>query len=191
MSEEHVIEYCSPTLAGLKTGNLFSAKYDQSRDIMNRIENLDSMLAKKGVRVIPVKTSKNRVLVYVYRPDFLERDLKVPEALAILRDKGYVCGEDSDYLDQLIRHLQCDKTFPHEIGLFLGYPPSDVRGFMNSPCDGVKCCGYWKVYSDMDSALRTFDRYRRCTEVYREAYKKGRSIVQLAVKTGKKRKRGN
>ncbi|HBZ53275.1 MAG TPA: DUF3793 domain-containing protein, partial [Eubacterium sp.] len=131
MSEEHVIEYCSPTLAGLKTGNLFSAKYDQSRDIMNRIENLDSMLAKKGVRVIPVKTSKNRVLVYVYRPDFLERDLKVPEALAILRDKGYVCGEDSDYLDQLIRHLQCDKTFPHEIGLFLGYPPSDVRGFIS------------------------------------------------------------
>ncbi len=166
-------------------------KYDGGHDVYYRIKNLDFMLEKKGVRVIPVKTSKDRVFVYVYRPDFLERDLKNSEALSILRDKGYMCGRASDYLEQLIIHLKTDETFPHEIGLFLGYPPSDVRGFMISPCDGVKCCGYWKVYSDMDSALRTFDRYKRCTEVYREAYKKGRSIVQLAVKTGKKRKRGN
>ena len=44
--------------------------------------------------------------------------------------------------------------FPHEIGLFLGYPPEDVQGFLeNRLC---KCVGCWKVYGDEQAAQNGF-----------------------------------
>ena len=82
---------------------------------------------------------------------------------------------------ELARHLANDSSFPHEIGLFLGYPVRDVLGFMKSPEEGVMYTGFWKVYGDKDEALRTFARYRKCTEVYCKCYRTGSRLDKLAV----------
>ena len=39
----------------------------------------------------------------------------------------------------------------------------------------------WKVYGDVTSAQRRFDLYKKCTRVYREAYKKHNSFDRLIV----------
>lgn len=39
----------------------------------------------------------------------------------------------------------------NEVGLFLGYPPEDVRCFMNDSRRGVKCTGCWKAYGDEET----------------------------------------
>lgn len=44
--------------------------------------------------------------------------------------------------------------FPHEVGLFLGYPPEDVEGFIENKARSCKITGYWKVYSDEEKAKR-------------------------------------
>ena len=78
-----------------------------------------------------------------------------------------------------------EKTeFPHEVGLFLGYPPEDVRGFMKSSRDGVKCVGCWKVYGDEIRAREVFWRYRRCKEVFEENMQRGRKLETLIVRCG-------
>ena len=41
-----------------------------------------------------------------------------------------------------------------------------------------------KAYSEPEKARTVFRKYKKCTEVYREMYKKGKSLVQLAVITG-------
>lgn len=33
MSEEVIVKYCSPTLAGIKTGSLFSCSYDSKNEV--------------------------------------------------------------------------------------------------------------------------------------------------------------
>ena len=38
--------------------------------------------------------------------------------------------------------------FPHEIGIFLGYPLADVAGFIRNKGRNCKCIGTWKVYGD-------------------------------------------
>ena len=38
-------------------------------------------------------------------------------------------------------------AFPHEIGLFLGYPFEDVMGFIENKGENYLCSGCWKVYS--------------------------------------------
>ena len=70
-------------------------------------------------------------------------------------------------------------AFPHEIGLFLGYPPEDVQGFLDHrPC---KCSGCWKVYGDENKAKKTFDLYKKCERVYCQQLARGIDIERLTV----------
>ena len=52
---------------------------------------------------------------------------------------------------------------------------------MKSSEEGVKYTGFWKVYGDKDSALKTFDKYKKCTEIYSRAHRNGTSLEQLTV----------
>ena len=78
------------------------------------------------------------------------------------------------------RICECDE-FPHEIGLFLGYPPEDVRGFIEEGAAKCKCTGCWKVYGDVERAQKLFAAYKKCTAVYQKQHAQGKSIEQLTV----------
>ncbi len=184
MSEELIVDNCSPTLAGIKTGNLFSVKITEGTDIISEVRRLNRELRKKGIRVIPLKKTEEYALIYLYRPKYLKRDLNDPEAVRILRKRGYHCDSPERCIVRLIERLKEDNTFPHEIGLFLGYPPSDVACFIKHPCEGVKCCGCWKAFSKPDAARKTFSRFEMCTKAYRQMNRQGKSLTQLAVRTG-------
>ncbi len=185
MSEQYLIEHCSPTLAGIKTGSLFPVRVPKGADFKEELQRINSIIGSKGLRAVLVRRRASSVLVYVYRPDYLARDLNDPVALEILKEKGYVLKNPEHCLKQLIKHFMADDSFPHEIGLFLGYPPSDVKCFMESPWEGVKCRGCWKAYSNEKEAQKTFSLYKKCTENYRELYKSGKSLAQLVVPTKK------
>lgn len=130
-------------------------------------------------------------MIYLYRPQMLEEDLANPEAEEILSDMGYPKECANCRLGQLVRRMRSKYGFPHEIGLFLGYPPSDVSGFMRSSSKGVKCVGCWKVYGNEEEAQNTFRRYEKCTAVYRKLAQRGKSLESLIVsKDGMAESRG-
>ena len=86
----------------------------------------------------------------------------------------------SDCLRRLFERLRTSEAFPHEIGLFLGYPPEDVEGFIaQRTC--AKCVGCWKVYGDVERAQRLFARYAHCTDIYLRKFAQGRDIERLTV----------
>ncbi len=184
MSEELIIKHCSPTLAGIKTGSLFSVRITKDTDINKEVRKLNDMLRKKGLRMIPLRIKGENALIYLFRPDHLKKDLNDPNAKRILKRKGYKFEKPECCIVQLIGHLNNDDTFPHEIGLFLGYPPLDVECFMEHPCEGVKCCGCWKAFSEPEKARKIFEKYKICTDTYHRRYKNGKSLAQLAVTTG-------
>ncbi len=182
MSDQYIVEHCSPTLAGIKTGNLFSVKTGKKRNISREIRELNKVLTKKGLRAIPVRKTETYTLIYLYRPDYLARDLMDPECLKILKKRGYPCGKPQSCLIQLCkRFLEADVSFPHEIGLFLGYPPVDVQGFIDDKNACVNEVGYWKVYGDVQKAKQTFHRYKTCTQNYIRQIRAGKSLAQLIV----------
>ena len=126
MSEEMLVCHCSPTLAGLKTGSLFSCPYSSQKMIIKEIREFNQKLTQKGIRIIPVRISDKRMLVYVYRPEKLKEDFSDEKTQIILKCKGYDCTNPSQCICRLIQKLQSDPDFPHEIGLFLGYPAEAV-----------------------------------------------------------------
>ena len=181
MSDEVIIRHCSPTLAGLKTGNLFLIDFETKEELMNDLRSLNDRLAWKGLRILPVHYSGKKVLLYMYRESYLERDLENGEAADILKELGYECSSSGQYVSSLIRKFKSVSEFPHEIGLFLGYPPEDVRGFIENKAHNFKCVGTWKVYGDEEKAKRTFKKFKKCSVVYYEQWRQGKSIERLTV----------
>ena len=176
--EKILVEHGAPTLAGLKTANLFSVRMGGD-DLVSFLRQANRILKEKGMKVIPVRRRSGTALLYLFRPDRLEEDLNRPEALSLLREMGYPDGSYEKCIHCLIRHLKED-------GLFLGYPPSDVRQFMKSSREGVKCSGCWKAYSNEQEAEKLFATYRRCTCIYRRKIEEGRSLESLAVRSSRR-----
>lgn len=180
MSEELIIQHCAPTLAGMKTGSLFSWPYETRQEVREEIRSLNRRLRPKGIRVLPIRYKNQRVLIYLYRPSCLRRDFLDREAAALLARYGYRAGQPERCLVRLIGRLREGEGFPHEIGLFLGYPPEDVKGFIENKAGGCKLAGAWKVYGDARKAKRTFQRYKLCTDIYCDRWARGMSVEGLA-----------
>ena len=181
MSDEFLVRYCAPTLAGMKTGSVFRCAYTSRETILAQIRRLNQRLGSKGLRVIPLRFTVASVLVYVFRPEHLRRDLENDLAAGLLRQQGYTDLRAACCLTRLIHRLGSGGAFPHELGLFLGYPPEDVRGFMENKTAGYQCAGCWKVYGDAASAQRIFARYKKCTRVYWDRYAQGIGLERLTV----------
>jgi len=179
VSEELLIRHCAPTLASIKTGSLFNCRYESQEAMLESIRSMNRRLCKKGLRFLPLQYREGLGLIYAYRPSKLCQDLSHEAAHRLLDSCGYCCQNPNRCLVHLKKRLAAQAAFPHEIGLFLGYPPEDVEGFMQQK--KAKCTGYWKVYGDVAAAQRTFERYKKCTRLYLEQWKKGNALEKLTV----------
>lgn len=198
MSEEILIKHCSPTLAGIKTANLINLEFESMRELSFKIREFNMRFSKKGVRAICLKYVDKHALIYIFRPTRLASDLTSVDARRVLVSCGYAetcyCDSNSEIQEKkfmqlciknLLKKMAKEKEFPHEIGLFLGYPPSDVSCFIEEKCKGCKVAckfsGAWKVYTDEENALKTFSMYEKCKNIYYSQWKKGKPIERLIV----------
>lgn len=182
--ESLLIEHCAPTLAKAKTANLFRYHIGGHESIENTAARWDSQLFQYGVhvRIIKYSTRANDCLIYVSRENALKKDLKRAGVGSFLKECGYDhCNTLDEYLLHLSVRLKEYDIFPHEIGLFLGYPVEDVIGFVENEGRNYHYLGFWKVYSDLGSARKCFEHYKKCTDIYKKLYENGRTIIQLTV----------
>ena len=183
MSEELIVRHCSPTLAGIKTGSLFRCPCESHEKLREDIRRLNRRLAGKGICFLALKVEDGAALIYVYRPAKLQADFADALAGDLLDMHGYAGHKPAQCVARLARRLHESRDFPHEIGLFLGYPPEDVEGFI---CKGPQCCkctGCWKVYGDEEKAKCLFERYGKCTKVYLRALSGGKTWEKLTVRS--------
>jgi len=164
--------FSAPVVRGVKCGSLVNIRRngEEIRNVWRRRRN--ELIARYGLEAaeLPSLSSgegtfrKDAVLLLVYDRRLLERTLFSEEALSILRPLGYDGKERSvvSFIERLKGRF--DEGFPHEIGLFLGYPPHDVRGFMQDGGRGAIASGYWKVYANVAEAMNTFGAFRRAEQ---------------------------
>lgn len=182
MTEELLIRHCAPTLAGLKVGALVNTCFETLDSFQAWVDEVNQTLTVKGVQVRPLRIRGQRALIYVYRPKQLMRTLARKDVRRILGRFGYRHGVTIDEaLDRLALNLSGSDDFPHEIGLFLGYPAEDVQGFIENRGSGAKMSGIWKVYSDVEKAARLFRRFRKCSEFYAARWREGLTLARLTV----------
>lgn len=182
MLEQALIAHGAPTLARLKTGNLFNLACPCGEMLEREIEALSPILEQKGVRLTLLREKDGRYLLYLYRPQALEAALSDPQTAAFLAGYGYPAGCGAGKAIALLRRrIGQSEAFPHEIGVFLGYPLTDIVGFIRHEGRDCLCCGSWKVYSEPERAKMLFARYRKCTEAYTRLFAAGISLSRLTV----------
>ena len=132
---------CATTLAGLKPASLFRYQPAPGQDAADMAAAWHAALAPRGVtvRVLKQCPRTGAVLVYVYRPARVARLLADPRTLDFLAGEGYDLGTADALLNQLADRLCCEGEFPHEIGVFLGYPLADVIGFIENRGKNFRC----------------------------------------------------
>ena len=186
--ETVMVEQCAPVLAGLKPAGLFRYETGDCADLARRVKNWNAQLNPKGLRVRVLKgcVRTHRYLVYVYRESKLSTVLADSKVQQFLQAEGYSVPADgalnvNNLLTQLSRRLCCSAEFPHEIGVFLGYPLGDVVGFIENRGQNFTCCGCWKAYGDPTAAQKHFAQLSKCTAVYLRLFHSGTPILRLAV----------
>ena len=155
--------FCAPTIKGIKSATLINFRRKKGENIRELwLEHADEWLDPLGLEwiLLDEHSSCDNALVLVYRRGLLAKALGCDKACDILRSHGYPL-HDVDACLECLREKFRD-SFPHEIGLFLNYPPDDVRGFMEDRCaENLASPGYWKVYGNPDEARRVFSEYRK------------------------------
>ena len=179
--EEALAFHCGPALAGIKAANLVSLSRRDHPRCRELAEEYEALLSPRKIHLECLCSCGERVLLLVYREDCLARQLADPAVAAMLEQTGYPPGGDpAAMLGHLRRRLEAGGGFPHEMGLFLGYPPEDVRGFWENGGRNYKYSGVWKVYSDdVEGARAAFRRYGRCRDAICKRLARGISLVQM------------
>ena len=183
MLENAMIAHGSPTLARLKTGSLFAVANQDASLLSREMDRLNDILVPRGVRLTALRTTGGRTLMYLYRELALHETLSHPDVQALLIRCGYHAFTVEPALQTLRNRLETSTDFPHEIGVFLGYPLADVVGFIRNGGRNCLCSGCWKAYSNEREARRMFARLHKCRAVYARLFAEGCPLARLTVST--------
>lgn len=151
--EKYYLLSVAPILAGVKPSVLISFKlcckgaWEEVRKQLEEASNLHSLNLYERHGIFSL-------LIYGKEP--LEVRIRNPSSKRILRSHGYPSGEDLNKMLKYLKERFCKCKFPHEIGVFLGYPPEDVQTFIEKNGKDFLCCRYWKVYHNEHSARELF-----------------------------------
>ena len=205
--ERKLVEHCSPTLAGLKCASMFTCHLrcpgcptpagcgpcrPMGRDSFDAaLASVRGRLSTEGIEIRVLAERERGMLLLVYRPRMLAATLADPDVASFLASLGYdVCDLDAA-LSLLERRVRLSDglsgrkrtcAFPHEVGLFLGYPLDDVVSFIASGGTGGSAGGCWRVYSAERDAEDCFCRLRECARECVECYERGATIEELAAR---------
>ncbi len=179
--EKQLIVHCAPTLASLKTASLFCCTCFAKIELECQLESWNRQLGQKGLFLTALRQANGRALIYVCRISHLQADLQKPGVANFLSGFGYQSNDVKCALDQLKERLKDCKAFPHEIGIFLGFPLEDVIGFIQNDGKNSLCSGCWKVYCNQYETMKLFMRFQKCREIYTRLWKEGRTVWQLTV----------
>lgn len=152
---------CAPVITGIKIANLFIVSKTVTRELTHLF--LDTQ-----IRFWCVGESTDSKTYLIYHEKKLKQYLTQEKINQKLLEIGYT-GESLE--EQIVcfskRYEAYNSTkndFPHEMGLFLGYPLEDVDGFVKNNGKNCLYCGYWKVYHNRVQAKRLFQSYEKARD---------------------------
>ena len=167
---------CAPVISGIKISNLLTIPAKSLRE-------LSVVLKKTELSFRILYPGRERLVILIYRDASLREYLAREEVVAFIYKCGYETSDISKifpvFVKRYMRYMELKQDFPHELGLFLGYPIEDVEGFIKENGKNYLYSGYWKVYKDTELKIRLFKDYERVqTEIVRLLYE-GLDIMDI------------
>ncbi len=159
----------APVLVGVKPSSLLSL-YNCEYSGENRYdlwqEHKEDITERLGISFRELKHTSRGKQVLFYNDEILFNRITHTENLIFLKRFEYsFCQELEDYLEMLKARFN-GSSFPHEIGLFLGYPLKDVRGFIEKESLplAVKC--RWQIFGSPEGSIQLMNMHKKAEQVF-------------------------
>lgn len=163
--DETIIHEASPTLCGIKPASLFSMNLEKYENGSEEFKKWRPIFSSESKYFVLLKKNDGRILFFVYNEVLLKKICMKKENSEYLQAKGYPVEKGfNSILAELFKKLSSENDFPHEVGLFLGYPLEDVIGFEAYGASNFKYSGLWKVYGNKENAIASMNEYKNCTK---------------------------
>lgn len=159
--ETQIALQCAPLISGLKVSNLLIISAED--EALVRV-----ILRRSGISFFRLLRTGEKVTFLLFRKNPLEAYLKQQEVETMLAEAGYAelsLGNIlSTFQKRYAHYMSTGGRFPHEMGLLLGYPAEDVKGFVENEGKNFLYSGYWKVYADVEEKRRLFQKFENAKE---------------------------
>ncbi len=152
---------CAPLIAGLRIANIITIKREG-------LKVLKHIFGETGITFYMASSDREKLTLILFREDLMKGYLKQKKVQDLLRKMGY---PDTSMYELLYlfslryrNYIEGKDEFPHEMGIFLGYPIEDVIGFLKNDGKNFQAVGYWKVYQNKREKMRLFERFEEAKE---------------------------
>lgn len=179
--ENVLATFCSPVLLRHKVSNLVSVSKRDIPEISILVDAYNGKFETHGIKMERICECDKRILLLVYSESQLIKHLKDSEVSKILTFYGYKKSSNIEEYIETLRNRMAMEDFPHEIGVFLGYPLLDVKGFIANNGKNYNYCGYWKVYGDTAEAKKIFSIYDRLRDFVVAELNGGRELDNIVA----------
>lgn len=154
----------APTINGIKSACLINFK--RGNDNIHELWKSKANFWLKNLQIewllMNEFNKSNNALVLIYHRNLLKKILNCECACEILKMRNYPLPDVDKCLECLKNKFSYCDEMPHEVGIFLGYPPEDVKGFIeNRNAKNLENLSYWKVYGNAEKARKIFQEYKR------------------------------
>ncbi len=153
-------------LDGVKPGslvNIVNRKKPCGRNLYELWNRFGSRIMRSSpLRVELLRSGKDGLLLYLYRNDLLDTWFGSEKIRDFFTRAGYPAFSTPQAAIAELKRRMKHSEFPHEIGIFLGYPLKDVEGFLGWSRLPFTCQGPWKIYGDPRLSIALAESHRLC-----------------------------
>jgi hypothetical protein len=159
-----IVRCTAATIAGRKPATLMNISndingllnaWDRYRTDIFSISEIDYYELKR--------TDKNAIVLF-FNQNQLDELLRNESVNKFLSECGYEF-DSIDYVLDMLRRRYATVGCPPEIGVFLGIPLKDVKGFMGLNSLRNTKCGMWQIYGDPAASEERMNEYRSARNI--------------------------
>lgn len=165
----HLVDLIGATMVGVKPAELLNIPLTKVGTTNSHWEECKvCLLLNKSIKLREIRKQNGSAQVFFYHSTSLNTALCSKANSRFLQELGYPKQYSVEgYVDFLVKRLNSN-DFPHEIGIFLGYPLKDVLGFMgHSSLKLVKTKG-WKIYGNENISNKRYQSFVQARTKVRE-----------------------
>ena len=165
---KRILEMLGAVILGSKPAEIINVpgSKEDKKIKLSKIEAFFSNCSRITYRIITTHDGGKRVLFINEKS--MEKVLVNKRCINFLKFVGYSSDyELNDYMNELVFRLQSEE-FPHEIGVFLGYPLKDVLGFMGYGKNELVEVKNWRIYGDKEISYEVYNNFMRDKAIMKE-----------------------
>ena len=165
---KRILEMIGAVILGSKPAEIINVPgcNEEKEMKLSQIESFFNHCSRVTYRIITTYDGGKRVLFINEKS--MEKVLLNKRCVNFLKFVGYSSEYKlNEYIDELVFRLQSEE-FPHEIGIFLGYPLKDVLGFMGYGNNELVEIRNWRIYGDKEVSYKVYNSFMRDKAIMKE-----------------------